>query len=103
MPGCLAEAMLRANLFRQFSASHPFEKRRQRLCEPLCVVPNFGTNEKKEGAQEKNNENVDDPDGAAASLGPLCDPRNRGIHEISEEDRKQKCDQSSPRDIQKTH
>jgi len=101
-PGCYAEAVLGADLFRDLAAGDFFKKRGQRFSELLGFVPDLGTDEEKESYQQEDDQKINDGDSAGPSFRPPLNPGDGRIDQVGEENRKQKCDQGAASDVEKS-
>jgi hypothetical protein len=65
-------------------------------------VSDLGAYKEEKGSEEKNDQYINDRNGAGASLGPLLHPGDGGIHQVSEEDRKHESNEGAAGEVEET-
>src|ERR1044071_5110874 len=65
-------------------------------------MPDGRPHEEEERGQQRNNQQINNGNGAAPASCPLGNPRDGGVHEICEENGEEKGDQGMARHVKKT-
>ncbi len=101
-PGGYAPTLFFSDLFGNLAGTDGFEKFRQGLAQTLRLARDLRPHEKEEGDQESHEQQINQSNRASPSPHPLLYSRDRGVHQVGKEDRKQERDQSAAGNVQES-
>ena len=99
--GRYAPALLLADLFGNLAGTDGFQKLGQGLAQTLRLARDLRSDEKEKGDQQGHEQQINHGDRPSPSAHPFFDSRDRGVHQIGKENRKQEGDQSAAGNVQK--